>query len=240
MNRSFTVYTFCILSLFACESGDSDKYRRNVFLTHSIDEKHDKVDFYYQHIPEQAEASLNLAKKIKGVSDTCYLMLSYYSSSQILNYLKQQESYFPPKIKSTLHFAIEDMIQFDQKLNAERIQILENEILSQIIDHIFKTDLRLFDNFAVIPRMKKQVLQYGEPYEADILLAVSSSVYSPTIIIDEEDWKDTLIFDNSVLPFIKVGKDKYHRGVNKLTPKYLFKTEYGVTSTEFKVEFEVE
>ena len=99
MIKNLLIYLICSLSLSACDSEKVDKYQRNAFLTHLIDEKYDKLTFYQKHIPEKAGIASKLAQKIKGTSDTCYLMLSYYSSPQILSYLKKQEKYFPARIK---------------------------------------------------------------------------------------------------------------------------------------------
>ena len=239
MIKNLLIYLICSLSLSACDSEKVDKYQRNAFLTHLIDEKYDKLTFYQKHIPEKAGIASKLAQKIKGTSDTCYLMLSYYSSPQILSYLKKQEKYFPARIKGTISTAIEDMNQFNHELNAERIQILESEVLSQVIDFMFQTDLKLIDEFAVIPRAKSNVLQYGDTYLADVFLVGRCSTCPATIKINEKNWKDTLTFDRSTLPHLKIDKDKYQRGMNELKPKYILKTEDGEMEVEFNVEFEV-
>ena len=234
-----TIYVFLILVVSACSLEEEDKYQRNTFLTHSIHQKYSRLNFYQSHIPTKAKIALELAHKIKGISDTCYLMLSYYSSTQILNYIENQGYRFPLDIKSTIDTSVDDMSQFGHVVNAERIQILENEILHQIMNILFQTDLKFIDEFAVIPREKSKTVQYGDAFLADVFLIARCSTCPIKIVIDELDWKDTLVFDNSELPHIKVEKEHYHRGTNELKPKYIFKTDDGEIEAEFRVKFEV-
>ncbi|MEK6482608.1 hypothetical protein WJR50_34090 [Catalinimonas sp. 4WD22] len=237
MKRNLLFFIIGVLSLSACETGEN-KLRRNVFLTHSIDEKYDKISYYNKQMPEKAKWAFQLAEKIKGISDTCYMMLPSYSSNQIINYIKQHEVNFPKTIRNTLETATNDYYQSNSEIDAEKIQIVENEILSQLIDFALSTDLG-FDTFSLVPVAKSNEIKYGETYVTDVYFSASNSSFPTKIIINEEHWKDTLTFDVSSFPHVMIDKNRYQKGMNKITPKYVVETIDGKEEYEFDINFEV-
>ncbi|MDF9801419.1 hypothetical protein OKW21_006728 [Catalinimonas alkaloidigena] len=237
MIRNLLILSISILSLFACDAEES-KLSRNVFLTHSISDKYNKISQYNKQMPEKAKWAFQLAKKIKGVSDTCYMMLPNYKTNQIIDYIKQHEKTFPTIIRNTLKTATDAYHQSNSKLDAEKIQIVENEILSQLIDFAFSADLR-FDTFSLVPIAKSDEIKDGETYVADVFFSASNSSFPTKIIINEEYWKDTLTFDQSSFPHVKIDKNRYQKGMNTITPKYVVETIDGKEEYEFEINFEV-
>lgn len=238
MKRNLLVFIIGVLNLSSCGTGDVDKLRRNVFLTHLIDEKYDKIKHYNEIMPEKAKFALRLAEKTKGMLDTCYLMLPSYTTGQIINYINQRGVIFPMRVSSVLETATDDYSQFNYEMNAEKLQIIENEILSQLIDFAFSADLR-FDTFTIIPVAKSNEIRYGETYLTDVFFSASNSSFPTKIIINEEHWKDTLTFDQSSFPHLKIEKNRYQKGMNTMTPKYVIETIDGKEEYEFEINFEV-
>lgn len=237
MIKNLLILLIGILGLLACDTEDN-KLRKNGFLIHSIAEKYNKISQYNEQMPEKAKWAFQLAEKIKGISDTCYMMLPSYSTIQIVNYIKQHEKTFPTAVSNTLKTATDNYYQSNSKLDAEKIQIVENEILSHLIDFAFSADLR-FDTFSLVPVAKSDEIKYGETYVADVFFSASNSSFPTKIIINEEYWKDTLTFDQSSFPHVKIDKNRYQKGMNTITPKYVVETIDGKEEYEFDINFEV-
>ena len=234
---------FILIITASCKGGDQEKSETNSFLTEVIAEKAQDLKNYQAQIPERAKHLYEVYLQSKVLSDSICAMITTGTSDKRL---KTSMSRYGVFISHNIGFR-ESEFRFDnyiynnllkrENVTIEHIQIMENEILTHLLDQVFVSDLKLFDSYTAIPYEGKRKITERESYKANIMMAVMNSQHPFKLVFSEENWHDTLTLDNSGL--IEIDQSKYKIGKNHFEPVLIFKTERGEEEATVFIDFEV-
>ncbi len=228
----------------SCKNADQEKIETNSFLIKVIAEKAQELKNYQAQIPERASQLYKTYIESKVISDSICAMIVNGTSSKRLEANISRYGVF---ISHNIGFR-KDEFRFDdyiynnllksESVTVEHIQIIQNEILTHLLDKVFMSDIRLFDSYTAIPYGGSKKIINGESYQAHIMMAVMNSQYPFKLVFSEEKWQDTLTLNSSGL--IEIDQSKYELGKNHFEPTLIFKTERGEEEANVFIDFEVE